>query len=173
MIGSGMRPECHRRRSSGRRVNTAHSDIVEKSIAGASTFCSATPRYVPSSGRGPSPERTPTSERADSGHSWTILLRSLAYRSLHALGAPVGLVLVVHHQRICVPGGILFKGDFSKGIGNKEPGFGFGQRLKLILPSGLDEQPRSAHPDRHTDRDPRRGRAERAGVGDEGPAEEA
>jgi hypothetical protein len=23
----------------------------------------------------------------------------------------------------------------------KEPGFGFGQRLKLILPSGLDEQP--------------------------------
>jgi hypothetical protein len=48
---------------------------------------------------------------------------------------------------------------------HKEPGFGFGKRLELILSSRLDKQPRSAHPDSDTNRDPdRRRTGEGAGI---------
>jgi hypothetical protein len=52
---------------------------------------------------------------------------------LRALGAPVGLILVVDHQRSHLPSGILFEGDFGIDVGHKEPRFGFGKRLELIL----------------------------------------
>jgi hypothetical protein len=86
----------------------------------------------------------------------------------NSLGAPVGPVLVVYHQRICPPGGILLEGDFSTEVAHKEPCRGFGKRLELILAGGLDEQPRSARPDHETDCTPGRRRASiRADVGDE------
>jgi hypothetical protein len=87
---------------------------------------------------------------------------------LNARGAQVAPLLGVYHQRIYLPVGVLHERDLKIDVAPKELRFGFGKRFELILPSCLDEQLRSAHPDREANRDPNRRRAgERPGIGGE------